>query len=337
MAHPFDTLPARLWEASASSARYAVSHYAHSDTQVLIRAALSLGHATEQLIMACVASVDPALLADGKLPAARYALSKGNATGVLDIHSLRTITWGEGYTLLRQIDPKLKEPHDIKFVMETRNAAAHIALVDSADLAEAVVRLAHAVGQLHALVPTFVEDDYWGPAHLSVVTGLRDARADKVKMDLDAKLLAATEYFEALFPSMSAADRETVLVTMEARKPTRTVSGSDDDVWERHECPACARSGYLHYAVEQQEDFEEIPDHDKYGNVENVHVVVSVEWIPFAFECPVCGLDLEEDEVVLVDGIDAFIAVDKVILEDDALRAYWGYDEDYERDFERWK
>lgn len=337
MAHPFDSLPARLWEASASSARYAVSHYADADNQVLIRAALSLGHAAEQLIMACVASVDPALLADGKFPAARYALSKGNVSGTLDIHTLRTITWGDGYTLLRQIDPKLKEPTDIKFVMETRNAAAHIALVDPADLADALVKLAHAVGQLHSLVPAFVQNDYWGPTHLSVVTGLRDARADKVKTELDAKLLAATEYFGTLFPSMSAADRETVLVTMEARKPSRTVSGRDGDAWEPQECPACGRLGYLHYALENQEDFEEIPDHDKYGNVENVHVVVSVEWIPLAFECPVCGLDLEEDEVVLVDGIETFIAEEKVPLEDDALRSYWGYDEDYERDFERWK
>jgi len=287
--------------------------------------------------MACVASVDTALLADGKLPAARYALSKGNVTGSLEIHSLRTITWGEGYSLLRQIDPKLKEPLDIKFIMETRNAAAHLALVEPGDLADAVVRLAHAVGQLHALVPAFVENDYWGPAHLSVVTGLRDARADKVKMELDAKLLAATEYFESLFPSMSAVDRETVLVTMESRKPSRTVSGRSGDVWERQECPACFRSAYLHYALENQEDFEEIPDHDKYGNVENVHVVVSVEWVPLALECPVCGLDLEEDEVQLVDGIESFIAEDKVALEDDALRGYWGYDEDDERDYERWK
>lgn len=335
MPHPFDALPKRLWEASAASARYAVSNYADTDDQVLIRAALSLGHAAEQLIMACLASVDTALLADGKVPSARFALSKGNTSGVLSIHTLRTSTWGEGYTVLRQVDPKLSEPTDIRFIMETRNAAAHIALVDSADLAESVVKLAHTVGLLHAMLPGFVEDDYWGPTHLAVVTGLRDARADKVKLELDAKLLAATEYFGTLFPAMSQADRETVLITMEARKPTRTVSGRDGDVWERHPCPACARSGYLHYAVEHQDDHEEIPEYDSEGHVEGVYVEVSVEWIPLAFECPVCNLDLNEDEVVLVDGIDAFIAEDKVALDSDEMRAYYGYDEASE--FERWR
>lgn len=335
MPHPFDALPKRLWDASAASARYAVSHYADADDQVLIRAALSLGHAAEQLIMACVATIDTALLADGKVPQSRFALSKGNAAGVLGIHTLRTTTWGEGYTVLRQMDPKLGEPSDIKFVMETRNAAAHIAMVDSADLAEAVVKLAHSVGLLHGLLPGFVEDDYWGPTHLPVVTGLRDARADRVKLELDAKLLAATEYFATLFPTMSQTDRETVLVTMEARNPTRSVSGRDGNVWERHPCPACSRSGYLHYALEHQVDHEEIPEYSSDGHVDGVYVEVSVEWIPLAFECPVCNLDLDEDEVVLVDGIDAFIAEDKVVLDNDEMRAYYGYDEDAE--FARWK
>lgn len=336
MAHPFDALPQRLWEASASSARYVVSHYADPDQHVLLRAALSLGHAAEQLIMACVASVDTALLAEGKTASARFALSKGNATGALDLHSLRTTTWGEGYAVLRQLDPKLGDPHDIRFVMETRNAAAHIALVDLADLAEAVVKLAHVVGLLHGLIPAFKEDDYWGPTHLPVVTGLRDARADRVKLALDAKVLAAAEYFAALFPTMGAPDREAVLIAMEARKPTRTVHGRDGDVWERHACPACNRSGYLHYALENQEDYEEIPDFDREGNVENVYVMVSVEWIPRAFECPVCGLDLTDDEVVLLDGIEPFMGDDKATLEGDALRSHFGYD-NYEPDFDRWK
>jgi len=335
MPHPFDALPQRLWEASSSSARYAVSNYADTDGQVLIRAALSLGHAVEQLIMACLATIDTALLADGKVPSARFALSKGNTSGALGIHTLRTTTWGEGYTVLRQVDPKLGEPTDIRFVMETRNAAAHIAMVDPADLAEAVVKLAHTVGLLHGLLPGFVEADYWGPTHLPVVTGLRGARADKVRLEFDAKLLAATEYFATLFPTMGQADRETVLITMEARKPTHTVSGRNGDVWERHFCPACTRSGYLHYALEHQDDHEEVPEYDSYGHVEGVYVEVSVEWIPLAFECPVCNLDLDEDEVVLVDGIDAFIAEEKVALDSDEMRAYYGYDE--EAEFARWE
>lgn len=208
-------------------------------------------------------------------------------------------------------------------------------MVDSADLAEAVVKLAHTVGLLHGLLPTFVEDDYWGPTHLPVVTGLRDARADKVRLELDSKLLAATEFFASLFPSMSETDRETVLITMEARKPTLSVYGRNGNVWDRHPCPACARSGYLHYALEHQEDFEEVPEYDSYGYVEDVYVMVSVEWIPLAFECPVCNLELDEDEVALVDGIDTFIAADKVTLDREEMRAYYGYDEADE--FARWK
>ncbi len=107
-------------------------------------------------------------------------------------------------------------------------------------------------------------------------------------------------------------------------------------MWERHECPACSRSGYLHFALENQEDYEEILDHDRQGNVENVYIVVSVEWIPLAFGCPVCGLDLTEDEVVFLDGVESFIEDDKATLEDDALRSYLGYD-DYEPDIDDWR
>jgi len=79
-----------------------------------------------------------------------------------------------------------------------------------------------------------------------------------------------------------------------------------------------------------------IRPYDREGNAENGYVLVSVEWIPLAFECPVCGLDLTEDEVVLVDGIEPFIGDDKATLEDEALRSYLGFD-DYESDFDRWK
>jgi hypothetical protein len=197
-----------------------------------------------------------------------------------------------------------------------------------------MVRLAHVVGVLHTLLPAFQEDSYWGPAHLAVVTGLRDARADRVRLGFQAKLLAATEYFASLFPGMGLADRETVLIAMEARRPITSTVGPDRDLWEQYACPACGRSGYLYYSLENQDDHEEVAD---YGDeeIDEIYVMVSVEWSPFAFECPVCNLDLNQDEVELVDGVESFIADDKVALKGDALRSYWEY-EDYERDSHDW-
>ncbi|WP_426736970.1 hypothetical protein [Plantibacter sp. 2H11-2] len=49
-----------------------------------------------------------------------------------------------------------------------------------------------------------------------------------------------------------------------------------------------------------------------------------------------CGLDLTEDEVVFLDGVESFIEDDKATLEDDALRSYLGYD-DYEPDIDDWR
>lgn len=336
MAHPFDNFSTQLWEASAHAARFLVSEYQSTDRHALLRASLSLGLAAEQLMMACVAEMDTALLASKTSAPTMVALSKANKTGVLDPHTVKTISWREALLILRHVDAKFGVASDLEFVMDTRNAAAHIAMVDSADLAEAVLKLVHVVGALHAYLPTKNEDDYWGPTHLAVVTGLRDARADRVQSAYDAKILAAKEAFDRLNAALSAGDQASVAILLESRPPNLMPSGQDGSESERAECPACGRQGHLHYSLLHLEDYEEEVDYDSDGHAENVYVMVSVEWEPIEFECGVCGLQLTSDEVILVPGIATFIADEKHVLDGDELRAYSGYD-DYERDFDNWK
>ena len=316
--HPFEAFPESLWRASSSAARYVLEHYADANDLSRIPSAISLGTAIEHLIMACVASFDVTLLADRTSVPSALALSRHNRDGKLDLHALKTITWGSGLALLELSDSKVFAIRkDAAFVMETRNAAAHMAMTDDADLAEGAVRLARIVGVLHTFLPKLDEKDYWGAALLPVIDELRNIRASAIERSYLAKTTVAKARFDALFAGIRPAQTESMLSAMENRPPRPTVLDANGGTWERHKCPACDRSAYLHYVLDDWDDYESQMDYDG-----DEVVTVSVEWTPVDFQCPVCDLTLDTDEVTEIQGVNSFVHEERKPLEGFDLEQY---------------
>lgn len=322
MTEPFAALPHTLWEASASSARFAVSRFNGETPEELRQAALSVGIAAEYLLMGAVASIDPALLADKNSVPSMLALSRHNKTGRLDITSLRTVNWGQALKLLTSADPSLNIVKDFDGLMNTRNAAAHLAMYDPENLAGAAVALARVVGVLHAFYPDESEAEYWGDDLAALVDELRAERANEIELSYLAKIAAAVERYKKLVGNLDEAQRGPLVIALESRPPRRVVIGIDGVSIITLDCPACQNRGYLHRAMTRLEDYETHVDYDKDGVPEGAHVTVSVAYEAVIFECPVCDLLLDSEEVMDLPGAAPFVDEAGETLTDDEMRDY---------------
>lgn len=330
--HPFDALPRHLWKASAEAAREALRHYASAEQRVQLRTAISLGTAAEHLLMACVAHMDPALLADRNSASSQVAFSRANTSGTFDIHLVKTITPGAALNLIEQHRSALGITADVTFVMQTRNSAAHLAMTDTEDIVEAVIRLSRIVAKLHTVLSDFDEADYWGARLEPFVTKLRDDRATSTQRSYTAKRLAAEAHYEELVGGLDDEQRTTIIRTMEGRAPSEYAEHTEGVSYQQIECPACHNTGYQHYSTDRLEDYKTEVDYDRDGNAENAYVTVSVLWSPLAFECPVCDLRLSPSEAAITPGIESFIDKDSETLTDQEFAEYMS---DYEPEFDR--
>lgn len=302
--HPFESMTSDLWEASAASARHAIGNYDRADAQTLRAVAMSAGAAVEHLLMACVASIDTLLLADRADAYSAYHLSRGNRAGNIEARRVRTITWGAAVAILEVADASATTVRpDIKLVMDSRNAAAHIALADPEDVTEAVTRLTRVVQAMHPFLPQS-EADYWGTTYLPVAQSLRDARTSAVERKYKSKVASHAERFKQMLPGFSRAEREAVYVAMEGRSPWQWDEfGGGPDHTDSKSCPACSRRAHIGYGIVELDDFSEVPRIDENGEENGTLLEVAIELVPLALECPVCGLELDAEEVALVPGV----------------------------------
>lgn len=303
--HPFESMAADLWTASSLSARQTLTNHNSADHHALRTAAVAAGAAVEHLLMACVASIDTALLADRSSHYSSVSLSRNNHTGQLDPRRLKTITWGNAAGILEVVDPGMSTLRDqLRRVMDCRNAAAHVAIAHAADVLDVAGCLAHIVEVLHRFLPDLPEHRYWGHHHYDLARTLRDARASAVERSYSTKVAVHAERFELMLPDVSPAERQAVYALMEARSPRRSGADQYADGTDRHPCPACFRSGYLHHRItlldDQKEDGRE---YDEMGILIGASFSVSLEWGPLGFECPVCDLELTLEEVAFVPDI----------------------------------
>jgi hypothetical protein len=310
--HRFDLLPMQLWHASAEAARHAASNYTTDERYERIAASMALGTATEHLLMAVIADLDPALLADARHAASRVALSRANTIGRLDAHAVRTISYGEALTLIEQ-SQKTGIKEDVDFVMQTRNAAAHLALTNPNDMHDALIRLVRIVSALNELLPdNYTDDGYWGEHLRDLIVKLADAGTTEIQHSFTSKRLAAKARYEALINPLPEDQRAAFVAMLEAKPPTTVADRSDliEYAVESKDCPACGSGGYIHWSLHPLEDYKEVFDFDKDGTPELAALTVSVQWRPYVFECPVCGLGFKPREVALMDGVESTIKED---------------------------
>lgn len=272
--------------------------------------------------MGAVAAIDPALLADRASYSSMLALSRRNKSGKLDIRSLRTITWASALKILLTASPTISISRDVEAVMSTRNAAAHLARTESADLAEAPGRLTRIVDVLKAHFPEEDEESYWGVDLTALVARLKNERATQVELAYETKVAAAAEHYHRLFGPFDPAQHHAVLSILDEGDPQRIIVGVDGTDFVELECPACENAGYVHRSIERLEDYETEEDHDRDGFPESVYVTVTVKYSPVLFECPVCKLILSEGEIELLPGASSARGQEREVLSDDEMREF---------------
>ena len=301
--HPFDSMASDLWQASAASARHAIGNHDSTDPATLRAVAISAGTAVEHLLMACVASIDTLLLADRSDPYSAYHLSHGNATGKIDARKVRTVTWGAAVAILEVADARITTVRpSIKLVMDTRNAAAHIAVADPQNVTEVVTRLTSVVHAMHAFLRQS-EDDYWGTTYLPLARSLRDARTSAVERRYMSKVASHAERFAKMLQTFSRAEQETVYLAMEQRSPWQWEEFGGPEHTGTHACPACGRQAHIGYGIVELDNVTESPRFGDDGEPNGTTLEIAIELVPLALECPVCGLELGSEEVLLVPGV----------------------------------
>ena len=155
--------------------------------------------------------------------------------------------------------------------------------------------------------------DFWGAHAEPVVGALLDEARSEVARVVEAKLSAARARLAALTRAVPAEQVAGLLIALSSR----VAWGGDYSAQQT--CPVCEQEGWLHCAIERGEvQFWE----DEPGGS------VTQTAYPFEFECPVCQLDLVDEELAEFEFPES-LELDDVEATPDEL---WEPDEDEFRD-----
>jgi len=274
---------------------------------------MSAGCAVELLAKAHLAAIEPSLLSaradvDGLLHlSGKGTLATSRATEIRTLSATLAVQTAKRLSPEIQYNAKLDD-----VVFRVRNAAAHMGLVDSAELRRAIGSMVRVVDSLVAASKWTDRRDFWSDDLIPAA----DAAAMEARHDasarLAAKLAGATIRLRELLSSLSPAAQATVRRSLAGRSP-----GASIDHDERAKCPVCGEQGWLVCAVEE--------DHREVDTGEGIfsQIVKRTAW-PAIFNCNVCDLDLDEDELREVPGFPYSVDLD-LDGED------WEPDEDYIR------
>ncbi|WP_295792138.1 hypothetical protein [uncultured Microbacterium sp.] len=317
-----------LYRASRHEAGTALARFTSDEQQDRRVASIAAGAAAEYLLACVVVNIDPVLLADPTDIPSAVTLSRRNPTQALNPRKFRSATWGRQVAIVQEVHQALNIREDIRFLLELRNAAVHVALTDKKELTDAVSRMVRVVDTLLPLVPQHKESDYWG-ARLPVAVEMRDKRSTAVRQRVAAKLAEARARYRSRVTALvlGEAAEAALLLALEASPVAAIV---DDSAQEPATCPACSRQGELSYLKVRSDEVQSEVVYDRDLTPEDIVYFHTVIGTPVLFQCPVCELELDGEEL---NGFDHL--TDEIDLDDEPTdRAdYWGEpDEDYLRE-----
>jgi hypothetical protein len=281
-------LATHLAVSSGWAARDAIVAYTEEQFNEKMRCALQIGAAAEWLIRAALAAHSPGLLADRRSHDSMLALSNIGANVAIDVTQIRTIATTEAVSLLLKIDPGLGIRADAEFVMDVRNSAAHLALVNPGSLEEAAKRLVRLVTALLPMADVSSET-YWTAELIPLASKLFETSVGDLSARIESKLAAARNRLEQITRGLGHEEKEATLRLLESRPVRWTVAEEVED--RIHTCPACGRTAQLTYLRLRDEEGELVVDEQYRGEVD-AFVLIQVTLIPTLLQCPVCGLIL---------------------------------------------
>jgi hypothetical protein len=291
---PHEDLPSHLAESGRWHARRALHGWASTDNFEALSAAVSAGCAVEHLSKACLAKVSSALLLERADVDSVLHLTGNGHLAKSSPTSVRTLGATAALTALKKLVPNFPYTTADEVLFRVRNAAVHMALLSNGELNEAITSMVRLCDSLVEM-SHWERDDFWGESAVAAADAVADKAATELRSRIAAKTAAALVRLNQLTVGL---DRRAAGALLDA------LSDGDGntlmDYEQRQICPVCKHSGWLSCAVDEQGH-----EHDT-GEGDYWEITSRTAW-PHVFECSVCNLYLEGQELREFSEIPQFI------------------------------
>lgn len=259
-----------------------------------------------------------ALLVDKGHADSLLLLASHPATSDMPLSAFRSIAAGQALTLAKKMGLSIPGPSGDFAPFVVRNSAAHFAAVDTDELTKAVELHSTLTKELFGHL-NIDPKSFWGDENWGAVEQLIEDKHNKDEARYTAKLSAAKQRFEALSQTLGPSVLEAFRATRKPRVSLGFSIGTDESV--AFDCPACGSVGQLIYHVQDEGSIHYEPGGGAWMD----------QWAdPTFFECPICELELEQDEVYRLPGAEDYIPDGREVEEDELHQM--DYDEDMWRD-----
>jgi len=210
-------------------------------------------------------------------------------------------------------------------VMSVRNAAAHMALVDGAELEAAARALVTLVEALHP-VGNREESEFWPADLASSVQLLKMENTTAAARRSQAKIATARANLRALLDGRSPIEQLRMQQLLEEREVA--FFSLERFRNEPTPCPACGRRGMITYLIEEGDAEHGGYDETPGGSYVDHGWSRPLFFSAAMFQCPVCSLQLSPEEF---EGAGVPDTLDEEWEEAEDPYADWEPDEDYLR------
>lgn len=308
------TLLSSLGRSSKRHSREALRCFTSAEEIDLLHAATSVGMASELLLKLFIGKTSLELLADKGHTDSLLMLAAHPSVANRPVSAFRSIAAGQALTLAKRMGLAVPGPAGEFSPFVVRNSAAHLAMIDTEELAEAVERHAALAGAIFDHL-NIDPKSFWGEDHWPTVEQLIVAKVDRDWARYTAKVAAAkgrfVELSERLGPSTLAALRA-------VSKPRTSISfgiGTDESI--DFACPACGSTGQIIYLLEDEGlvQFES----------DGAHWIEQTA-VPMFFECPICELELGDDEAYRISGAEDYVPEGREVDDEELDRMDYEYD-----------
>jgi hypothetical protein len=259
-----------------------------------VRGAIDAGVAVEHMAKAMLSTLSPALIADRNADLdTMLHLSGFGQLARCSPHEVKTISAHEACSRCARLVPGFTyTQHADQALFVARNGGAHLGLTTdeiARESARIMVRL------LDPLIKVMSLDraEFWGDME-TVADTLLDEKANQISAVVEMKLVAARSRLEARLAGLGADERALVLKAL-AGQP---FYARDE---EPYDCPACLQTGVVYCELHDSGDPEF--NYERVAYDEYVYHGGFIDQVAYAaaFQCSVCGLDLDYDEMDALD------------------------------------
>ncbi|NRH35831.1 hypothetical protein [Rhodococcus sp. MS13] len=280
-----DELPGHLLEISNYHARAAISESTSTDARRWLNSAVHAGSAIEIFAKFLLARENPTLILEMKNASdlsLLHTIGRSDVGNTDDAMNLQTRGPDSCFKLIAVIWGSDKVNQGCaRRVLNARNAAIHLGLLDRAQLQEALIEFADVMTEMLRLAKVD-EAGFWKSSQVRVERLSSDRSLHR---RLKIKLAESDRCAATLGPVDEGA------VRLEMRRATEPSdlqdTMPDSSVFMRSQCPGCGRVGRTYYSTS-----ESAPEREFDGPL-MIPTVAS----PVGFRCTTCNLALSLDEL----------------------------------------